>query len=189
MNFTQRGLRARVRSAKTNGFTLLELLVVIVILGLMATIAVPALMRQIPDRERKAFVSRLNALTSYAIQRSIEQRKIHKITFDMAKRTIALEQAQEKDSRGEWKFKPVVSPYLSFEYQWPAAISIKNFYVDKQDPRVSKLSSAWFFVMSDGITQEVIINVHDEKGKYKQFSLTINPFSGEFKEERGFKKP
>ncbi len=191
MNYIQRVRTvSRALVHKKTGFTLIELVVVLVMLGLLITIAIPNF-RRIPDRERKEFALHLNTLTSYALQRAIEQRKIHKVLFNVAQRKISLEQEIRKTASGEREFKPIKSTYLRSTCTWSDRLIIKNFYIDKEDKTqlVGKLSEVWFFVMPDGITQEVIINIVDKQDRSREFSLEVNPFSGYFSTYDKFKKP
>ena len=68
-----------LRNISALGFTILELIVALVIFGLLATIVVPALQRRAPDQDRKQLANYLNAISQFAMQRSIETHRVHKI--------------------------------------------------------------------------------------------------------------
>jgi prepilin-type N-terminal cleavage/methylation domain len=59
---------------KKLGFSLIEILVAVVIIGLLATIVVPNLRRSKGNDARDKFVSELNALTGFALNDAIKQK-------------------------------------------------------------------------------------------------------------------
>ena len=64
-----------------HGFTFIELVVVIMILGIVATIVVPNLQKRLPGYQRKAFVNELNTLTALGWQNALSTQKVHRIFF------------------------------------------------------------------------------------------------------------
>jgi len=183
------------------GFTLIEILVAIILIGILATFLVPNLVRRVPGYERKQFVEQLNALTQFAWQQAITKRLPYKILIDTVKRTMVVEESTgERDAKGEPKFVPVKSAYVRTSAPWNEQLLVKQIYIEKDEQLsrhvgVGNKSSleAWYFIMPDGITQPVVINFIDTKdtvdGKPRDVGLVLNPFTAQFKEYDTFQKP
>ena len=187
--------RARFPLNFQRGFTLLELMVVLVLIGLLATILIPNLRRQAPNHDRKELAGYLNAISLFAMQRAVETHRVHKIVLNLSKRTISLEmQSPKKDNKDV--FVPVKSSFLRTEFRWAPHLIFKNIYIDKEDKMqlFQKLAETWFFIIPEGIGQAVVLNILDMKDtrmniKGKQVSLVLNPFTLQFKEYDSFQNP
>ncbi len=183
------------------GFTLIEILVAIILIGILATFLVPNLARRVPSYERRSFIEQLNSLTQFAWQQAITKRTVFKVNIDTVKRIIVVESAtEEKDQKGGIKFAPLKSAYIRTQASWPEQLQVKQIYIEKDEQLSRHVSSgkkssleAWYFVMPDGITQPVVINFVDTKdliaGKPKEVGLVLNPFTAQFKEYDTFAKP
>lgn len=185
-------LLLRESAHKQSGFSLLELIVVMTIIGVMATMIIPNLRRRSPDYERKQFISRLEGMVQYAWQRAIEGRKLHRVFVNVKKRTVSIQVKKEKKI-GKDEFVPIKSFYLRSTYQWDTNLIIKNFYIDRKD-QMALGSEIWFFLMPDGLAQDVVLNMIDRKDtrgarQGRKFSLVLNPFTVQFKEYDAFQKP
>ena len=180
------------------GFTLIEIMVAILIVGLMAAIIAPNLGRKNPEYERRQFLGRLNALVRLAAQQASVTGKLHRLHFDLEHHKVMVEVKTEgKDSKGESAFKQMKAPYLHSVLTWPAYYKIQNFVIEKHDELKNEESTntnkkVWFFIMPDGLAQDVIINFIDKnpayRNKTKQIGLVMNPFSAQFKIYDSFQK-
>lgn len=180
------------------GFTFLELVVVIMILGVMATIIVPNLQRLSPRYKRNEFLSQLGALVRLSWQQALITQKVHRVFFDVEKRIVRVDCVTEKkDKAGSPDFQPVSIAYLNTSYQWSPALEFKQFYIGKDEmlarPGI-KTDQIWFYTVPDGLAQDVIINIvdigeTDAQGKPVRIGLVLNPFSAVFKEYEEFQKP
>src|SRR5579863_3902183 len=72
------------------GFSLLELLIVIAIIGVLGSIIMPNMRRVAPRYEREEFIARFNALTQLGWQQALMHNKLQQIMVDVGKRRIAL---------------------------------------------------------------------------------------------------
>ena len=184
------------------GFSLIELLVAIALMGVVAAIVIPNLQRRGPKQKREQFVVRLNLLAAFARQQAIVSNKIQRIEFDLSskRKRVALTQATgKKDDRGKPLFLPVKRAYIKTTVAIPASFSFKQFFIEGYDEiarhRVGKkTTSIWFFIVPDGLSQSVVINFVNTKekiapGKFKSVGLVLNPFMVQFKAYDTFQKP
>lgn len=189
-----------VNKRNTQAFSFLELVIVMAIVGILLSIAVPNLIGRKSKYERKQFIDHANALLQVAWQDTVVTHKLHKITFDISKRIISVDvQTEKKTATGDFVYAPMSSRYLNATYNWPPdTFEIKNFYVNSRDEFNLTLSDQkgkiWFFILPDGLVQPVIINMLDIKDapigqNGTEFSLVLNPFTAQFKEYDVFQKP
>ncbi len=180
------------------GFTLFEILVVLAIIGVFMAVIVPGFNRLLPRNERKVFISKLNALTRYAWQHALIERKVHKVAIDFDKKVMWVEMATGGIKDGQPEFARIKGAYTSTSLAIPKNIEIKNFIIEGYDEKSrygagSKTTESWFFIMPDGLTQTVTINITDAKqttgsGKPRQFGLVLNPFTAQFRVYDNFQK-
>lgn len=179
------------------GFTLIEILVVLAIMGALMTIVVPNFKKLLPRREREVFIGKLNTLTRYAWQHALIERKVHKIVFDFKKNQCWVEMVTGTTKNGQAEFARVKGAYTNPMVTIPANIQIKNFIIEGFDEMTRRgtggTTESWFFLMPDGLTQTVTINFIDTKqlnagGKPRQFGLVLNPFNAQFKVYDSFQK-
>lgn len=180
------------------GFTLLEILVVLAIIGVLMAVVVPNFRNLLPGRERKLFVAKLNGLTRIAWQRALVERKTQKISFDFDKRLIWLESATGAVKDGTPEFAKAKGGYIPTALKIPKVIDIKNFIIEGFDEigrygAGRKTTESWFYIIPDGMAQSVTINFLDTgnlnaAGKPRQFGLVLNPFNAQFRGYNAFQK-
>ena len=188
------GLRLTVTKS---GFSLLELVVAIAIIGLMAAVIVPQLRRPGPKEERKQFISQLNALTKFAWQNAITSGKIQQIDFDFEKKVVSILQASGKKKKdGKLPVVPLEKKYTRTKIKIPEQLVVINFYIEGFDETTRSpgpLLGAYFYIVPEGLAQSVVINFVATKekvaGKAKEVGLILNPFSAQFEVYGTFKKP
>ena len=181
-----------VLGSDRKGFTLIEMLIVLGILGLILSVGVPQIGNLFPGSSRKTFFSELNKLIAYAWQNAIREQKTQKVIFDLEKNVVSVEAAtDQKDVKGQEIFQKPKAFYFSTEINWPESLQVRNFYIEGTD--MAKYKKMWFFIVPDGLSQSIVINLVDLQdeidGKPAQFGLVLNPFQPEFKIYDIFQKP
>jgi prepilin-type N-terminal cleavage/methylation domain-containing protein len=183
---------------KKSGFTLLELLIVILIIGILGAVIMPNLKRSTPRYEREAFIARFNALTQLAWQQALVTNKTQQISIDIAKRTIfILADTGEKDRSDNSIFKPVTELVQDTSLLIPEQIEFKQFFIEGFDMMAkftrSKTEEMWFYIIPEGMAQDVIANFVDTKDTRddapRPVGLILNPFNAQFKIYDVFQKP
>lgn len=173
---------------RNQGFTLIEIVVVIAIIGFMAAVVSPNLFGPTASRERKNFIAKVNSLLFLGWQQALITHKPHAIDFDFYRKKVTL---QILDNPND-KPVPVKIDYQETSLEWPALYEAKNFYIEGSD-ELSGKTAVYFYIMPDGMAQDVILNFLDTKdtlpgGDPRPIGLVLNPFSVQFKEYDEFQK-
>lgn len=197
----QVGQAARKRtilvSGKNDGFSLLELLVVMFLIGLMTTFIIPTLQNLRPAHKQDQFVNNCRTVLAIAWQKALATGKLHRVYFDLAKRIMRAEvQTSEPDAKEE-TFGTVQRAYDEAEFTWPSVITIKEFFIEGTERLHSAGSQAeavWFYVVPDGMVQEVVMNIEDmsstdERGQGVPLGIVINPFTVQLRTYDAFQQP
>jgi prepilin-type N-terminal cleavage/methylation domain-containing protein len=104
---------------KRAGFTLLEVIIVIAIVGILATVAIPNFMGWTPRYKLKAAVLELTASLQYARMRAIKQDQNCTVTFNAATGTCNLDCLNKtvrlSDHAGTIQFSSV-TPTATFNF-------------------------------------------------------------------------
>ena len=93
--------RGRLTTYNCRGFSLVQLLTVIAIIAIMATISIPALRQYGPNIKLKAAARQIVSDLRYAQQLTVSQQKIYYLEIDVAGRRYTL--ALESDSTNPLK--------------------------------------------------------------------------------------
>jgi len=183
-----------LKNVKSKGFTLLEILIVIAVIGIIMAITIPNFMGRKPAEERKNNIAELNSLLHFGWQNALEEQKIYKVKFDTKKNIFSLETTTGIQEKGKPTFKPVPTTYTETSFEWPENLEIRQFIIEGNNEFATGAKDAvWFFIMPDGLSQDIIINFIDSQdplpdGKMRQIGLVLNPFTIQFKEYDSFQK-
>jgi type II secretion system protein H len=183
---------------KKSGFSLLEIMIVLMLIGIIGSIITPNLQRSTPRYEREEFIARFNALTQLAWQQALMKHQLYQVSVDIGKRAIFLSQPTGTvDRSGNPVFKPAQDVVQNTSFVIPEQFDIKQFFIEGFDMMAkftkSKTEEVWFYVVPGGMTQDVVVNFVDNKDLYnnapRQVGLVLNPFSAQFKVYDTFQKP
>ena len=183
---------------RNQGFTLIEIVVAIAIIGFMAAIVVPNMFGPTASAERKSFIAKVNGLLFLGWQQALITHKIHMVTFDIAHKKVFLEVIESVGSDNKPKTTPVKINYQSTSIVWPEQFEMQNFYIEGFDEVKTNMATKtaekyFFYIMPDGLAQDVTINIFDTKdilpsGSARPVGLVLNPFSVQLKEYDAFQK-
>ncbi len=175
------------------GFTFIELLVVIMLMGIVATMIIPNLQQRLPGHQRKAFVNELNTLLAFGWQSALATQQVHKVSFDLNARKANLEVEEVSADGSTVVDKPVTQAYRKTSYEWPETIEIKNFYIDGVDDLGKTdrdVFNVWFYIVPEGLSQQIIMNVVDTSQTPQiELGLVLNPFTAQLKTYDTFQRP
>ena len=178
-------------SKRHDGFTLLELIIGLAIIGIMATVLVPRLKWR-GTKPIDQFVAKITSLTRVGYERAILSGKVHRVYFSFRepmKVTLQVSSG-EHSTLGEAQFVSATTAYAPISYTWDSEkFSFLNFYIKGIDEaKRDGLKDAWFFILPEGISQEIIINIRDEQTAAVR-GLVLNPFTVKFSIYDSLRKP
>jgi prepilin-type N-terminal cleavage/methylation domain-containing protein len=166
-------------------FSLLEILIVVVVIGILATMTLPRLMRKPPESEWKTVLDELNNLVTYGRQEAIANKKVYRLHF-ISNRTSGdtVQVEVEKDNPekpGEKIFVTISSYYFKPIYKVPQEITIQGVYSGTKNEFEDSKGNAYCYIVPDGLVQEVTVQMDREiKGQKSSMKFMMIPFFGNF---------
>ncbi len=158
------------RSVSGKGFTLLELLVVLVIVGLLAGVVAPRLMGALTGMNLKTEAKKVAASLRYARSRAASEKKTFRVIFSLEENALAVVHLEE-EAAGE----DPLSPMTEEETDPEAGESEEEEKSEKSEkPRVYNLTEGVTLVRTEEI-EELI----DEEQYHIDFYPAGNSSGGE----------
>lgn len=166
------------------GFSLIEIMVVVALVGLLISMILPRLSRRSPSSEWKTVLSELNNLALLARQESIAEQTIFRLNFSRGKApdpdTITIERLSKINPDGKQEFIQASSPYLATKYELSETIRFRAIFQGKQD-LLQENSQAFCYVIPDGLLQDIYVQlIRTENLKEEPVTLKMLPFEGYF---------
>lgn len=180
------------------GFTLIEIVVAILLIGIMGTVLVPYLGGSKEKADMRTFVAKINQLLQGAWRNTLETRQIQRIYVDFEANTISLSELKSKGATQREDVWIAVRDLLTdATIAIPEGCTFVNFYIEGKDQVAmytgGKMKDAYFYIMPDGLAQSVVINLklqnEDERAGIEIAGLVLNPFSAQFEYFDEWQKP
>ena len=177
------------------GFTFIEVIIAIALIGVMAIIVTPYLRSDNFEQKRAEFVAQLNAFMVAAQYNALVTGQVQRVVFDLRASRFYLEaRTSEKDGQGDYKYALVQIAYNDNAFIWDSArFKLKELYINNKDVLADSSDKVWFYIMPDGTAQSVTIHFNDiaESEKFDDvidYRLVLNPFAVQFKIYELFQK-
>lgn len=177
------------------GFTLIELMIGIAIIGFIASMIAPLLGPAQAGETRKKFISDLNSLVQLGWQQAVVSGKVHRVFFNIKERIAFVEKELNANDATKPTFAPLKQMVTASRFSWPDSLDIKQFIIEGSDEMKRFSSGAkevWFYIIPDGLTQQVTINLLDKEknidNKPVRVGLVLQPFIAQFKVYDVFQK-
>lgn len=164
-----------------NAFSLVELLVVMFIIGLGASMVMPRLVRQPPNREWSAVTAELNNMLYFARQEAITSQKVHRLTFDEKKKEVRVEMLAGEKQPGKPVYQPVHSHYFTSRYELPEGIRFTSLKLGKKELFAENKGLGWCYIIPHGLVQDIQLSLErSDDEKLSKHMIKAAPFLGTF---------
>lgn len=175
-------------------FTMIEMMVVIFLIGVVATFVIPRLTYKSPNSEWSTILYDLNNLALFARQEAIANQSVYRLNFKSNSNSpdiMSIEKEEnDPEKSGKKNYKQVQSDYLKLPYQFHPSVKIKAFYHGKKEEISENSGNSCCYIVHDGLVQDVIIHLaRTEKGVESRVSFKMLPFYGKFEQFDDFIKP
>lgn len=179
---------------KSNSFTLLEILIVLVVIGVATTIISTRLIRRKPEEKISNVLNEFNNLIFFARQEAMINRCNVRLFFKSEKYSqdfIVIEKesavAKAMVDTGKKIFKQIDSDYFETKYILPKTIKMQSFYKGKKEMFSDDKGRGYCYIVPNGLVQDVMIYLTRklEYGEQKATFKTL-PFFGKFEYFEGF---
>lgn len=178
---------------KRGAFSLIEILVVVVVVGILATMALPRLAKKQPEAEWNSILEEVNNLVYYARQESISNQQTYRLRFqsnptDQDSVQVEVER-QDPNKPRQTIYTPVKSYYFKPVYKFPEVIMLHAVYHGKKEMLSENKNNAYCYIIPNGLVQEVLVHLErtTDEGKSRS-TLKMAPFFGRFELLEGFVK-
>ncbi|MFC1894344.1 Tfp pilus assembly protein FimT/FimU [Candidatus Dependentiae bacterium] len=180
---------------KSKGFTLIEILIVLVVIAGMATIITSSMQNREPASEVLAVLSEFNDLIVFARQESISKQKTYRLTFqsnaehqDLIKIEVEYD---DPEKLGKKLYKQIFSPYFKTQYDLPESVKMKAiFKSDKKDEFEENKGQAYCYLIPSGLVEPIMVHIIKKiDDRQETVTFIMEPFKGEFELTYGFVRP
>ena len=160
---------------KSRGFTLLELLVVVLIIGLISALVMPRMAASLPGVQLKSTARAVAASLRYARSQAVFESIPYMAIFDNSQKLLAVEPLEELIDTGESdRFRIIVDgSKLQKVYEFPDEVefSVSN---NSDADKGRDLFPIIFFPRGDSTGGTIVLK---NVGR-KQYTITVDPITG-----------
>lgn len=164
-----------------HAFSMLEVLVTVLIIGIGASLVMPRLTRRTQESEWPAIQGELNTLLYFARQEAVSSQKTHRISCDKREGSVRVEVLvdSQKDA-----YEPTSSAYFDATYTLPKGVEFVTMKRDKKDLFVQHRGMGRCMVMPQGVVQEALITLRRVSKNDIEDTRTfkVEPFLGEWRQ-------
>lgn len=177
-----------------NAFTFIELMVVIFLIGIVATLVMPTLTHKEPASDWPNILDELNGLMLFARQEAIANQRVYRLSFRSNKPpeqdcVIVEEELDHPEKIGEKIYSQVKSDYFVTRYNLPESVKIKSAFSGREVLFSDEKGRADCHVIPDGLVQEMLLHFVRKDGNTEaKASFKVMPFFGKFEYFDGFIK-
>jgi len=173
---------------------MMEMMVVIFLIGILASIMLPRMARRAPQTEWKTILDDLNNLVFFARQEAMANQRVYRLAFRSVTTgadSVAVEEERPDPEKPQQKiYTPVSSYYFTPSYTFHDSIKIKAFYKGRKDVLEEEKGRAYCYVIPDGLVEDVLIQLtHKSENEETGGSFKMMPFFGKFEFFVGYEKP
>jgi general secretion pathway protein H len=162
---------------KDRGFSLLELIVVLVLIGLATSLVVPSLSRVSKTIELQAAAKKVSGILRYYRSEAVNKGLVYQVLFDSESREVKVQSIDVSGEKEEDEKKEGTSPKKM--YVLPSGIQMKE--IDFPSPGYpSDLPAIEFYPNGTSSGGTILLDSQSHKG----YRIQINLFTGGVKVEK-----
>ena len=164
------------RELRDKGFSLIELIVVMILLSLTGALVVPSLSRFSKGVELKGAVKRVAAILRFSRSEAVNQGKVYQVFFDAELRQVRVQPAETEEGKAEGE--PAEQKPSQKIYIMPPSVQIKE--VKAEEPEFpSELPTIEFYPNGGSNGGSILL----DGGGGKVFKITVFFLTGEVRVE------
>jgi general secretion pathway protein H len=162
-------------SGKSSGFTLLELLVVIFIIGLISALVMPRMAASLPGVQLQTTTRAVAASLRYARSKAVFESTPYIAIFDNTQKLLAVEPSKKPLDATEFDgFREILNTSkLQRVYEFPDEIEFAVFN-DKDAGEGADVFPIFFFPRGDSTGGKIVL----KNLRRKQYTITVDPITG-----------
>jgi len=152
---------------KNKGFSLIELIVVLVLISISLSLVAPSLSRFSKNIELKATVKKISAILRYCRSEAINRGKVYQVFFDSELREIRVQSVASSEEKGKED--------KNFPKTYPVPIGVKMKEVNTEMPQYpSDLPTIEFYPNGASNGGNILFDTEDRSG----FRISVNFLTG-----------
>ena len=169
-------IKRRIRERRDRGFTMIELVIVLLILTLSAALVTPSLSRFSRTVELKAAAKKISAILRYYRSEAVYKATVFQVQFNSETGEVQVRPAETEPPEEEGTKK---GPSVAKSYTLPRGIHIREIAIP--DPEFSSdLPAIEFYPNGGSNGGSLLLEARDRKG----FRIRVNFLTGMVKVER-----
>jgi general secretion pathway protein H len=160
---------------KNKGFSLVEVIVVLVLIGVSISLLAPSLSRFSKAIELKATVKKISAILRYCRSEAINKGKVYQVFFDSESREVKVQPMAASEEKGEDVKKDVKKDDKSSPKTYPLPVGVNLKEVKTESPEYpSDLPTIEFYPNGGSNGGTILLDMEDHNG----YRITVNFLTG-----------